>query len=239
MPKDKKKQMPIRRKKFSSRLMKEKMKEDPLVENLNKISTFFRHHSQTLTAALIVAVILFIGGRAFLTYREKQNIETERLLAQAQGYMSGHNWDQAESTIDKIIQNHGSSNAAKEAAIMKPSVDFYQGNYAEAITQYENLLKKHGGETALELKFSLANAYQSKGDTEKALKLYDQLAADEDFSRMNELLYLKGRVLEAKNRYKEAVESYESIPKDPDSEFYKLGKDRLEWIRAMGDIAAD
>ena len=213
------------------------MKEDPFVENLNKTIAFVKRHTQILLVSAVIVVVVFIGTKAFMDYRAKQEVEANRLLFQAQSSVEKNELDKSMAALDELLTKYGGTQAALSGEVIRASVYCAQGKYDEAIQAYKDLLAEQQGVLALEINFSLANAYQSKGLYDEALRIYAQLDNDPEFSRPYEMLYLKGRALEELNRYRDAVDAYQSIPSDSESYFYSLARERLEWLRAMEELA--
>ena len=170
-----KKKRPIktRRKRYSNKEIREKMKEDPFVENLNKTIAFVKRHTQILLVSAVIVVVVFIGTKAFMDYRAKQEVEANRLLFQAQSSVEKNELDKSMAALDELLTKYGGTQAALSGKVIRASVYCAQGKYDEAIQAYKDLLAEQQGVLALEINFSLANAYQSKGLYDEALRIYD------------------------------------------------------------------
>ncbi len=93
------------------------------------------------------------------------------------------------------------------------------GQFDEAITLYESARAKAPSDAIKPfITLGLATAYQGKGDTDKAVAAYDELAKEEDYAAL--ALYQRARVLDLAGQRDQAKDAYHKLLEaHPDTSF--------------------
>lgn len=123
--------------------------------------------------------------------------------------------------LDKLRADHGGSEAADHAALVRASILMQQGKYDEARAAYEEFLKKPVQNEALygAAREALGLCAEAQGKIDEALKIWQEAAASPNAGFYKDrFLFAQARLLVQKGEKKKAAELYKDIlAKSPQS----------------------
>lgn len=189
------------------------LKTDLFQSAVNSALNWIGNHRQTFFS---IVGTLVVGG--ILTAYIVTNFISLRKQAWDR-YAAGHNWsisnqpEKGLSHFDDVIQNFSHTPAATYAFLSKGDLLFRGRKFEEAITQYQECLKKNPNKTILPfLLQSLGAAQEEKGDYNAAITTYKQFLADfSDHTLAPKVYESLGRVYELALNPDAAKEIYEKI----------------------------
>lgn len=128
--------------------------------------------------------------------------------------------DAALKALEKLRADHGGSEAAERAALVRGSILMQQGKYDEARAAYEDFLKKPVQNEALAgaAREALGLCAEAQGKIDEALKIFQEGAASGPAFYKDRFLFAQARLLLQKGEKKKAADLYKDIlTKSPQS----------------------
>lgn len=162
---------------MSKRLSKEELESDPLIENYNRLVSYYLEHKSTIIAAA-VAVILIIGGTiGYNLYSSSQEAQAQDLLATAERYYAQGEYENAlygddfELTygFDQIAEEFPRTKAGNMALFYAAVSSYELGDIGNALNYMEDFDVPDGilgvGPLKFHAKLYLANQnYETAAD---------------------------------------------------------------------------
>jgi predicted negative regulator of RcsB-dependent stress response len=189
-----------------------------ILEELNlppAVITFLRKHAKTIKIVLVVIAVAVIVWEGYGEYNLRQQEKSSSLLFTA---VNAKNEGEQKELLQNLIQKFSSSKSAAWANIELGHIAFQEKNYREAINKYQEVIQNLSTDSSLYplVQFSLAQASDSIGDTDKSESAYQALLQYNGFAAQGYLGL--GRLYEKKGDVKKALEMYESYINLPDLE---------------------
>lgn len=164
---------------MSKHLSKEELQSDPLIQNVERATTFF-NENRTVIVAVVIGVVVIIGslvGYNFFSASQEQ--QAQELLATAEGYYSEGDFDKAlngdsfELTFGfKAIADNFSGTEAGNLALYYASVSSFKlDNIEEALDYFSRYDAPKGILGVGPISF-YAGLLESNGSLEKAADTY-------------------------------------------------------------------
>jgi tetratricopeptide (TPR) repeat protein len=140
----------------------------------------------------------------------------------------------AKEKFANILEQHGSSSAARLTLPIYADLMYQTGDYESAISLYEKALKAFAGDEAFEpiLCSGLAYTFEAKKDFAAAAKWFAKVADTEGAPMRADAYFNLGRMYEALDEKEKALEAYQTVANDyAQSVHAKLARDKAERLQ--------
>ena len=174
----------------NKRLTKEEIQEDKFIEGLLKSYAFLKGNLQTIIVAAVVVLVAVAGYAAYYQNQENRRAEATLALRQAtEAYQKAEEslfdaeklaeseelLETAQTQLKAVFEKYADTTFADKARYQYANTLYYQGNYPEARTQFQQLIEKHQPENQMDSLYAqkaIGNTYEQEGDYEKAVAAY-------------------------------------------------------------------
>ena len=227
----------------NKRLTKEEIQEDKFIEGILKAYAFLKGNLQTIIVAAVVILVAVAGYAAYYQHQGNRRAEATLALRQAtEAYQKAEEslfdaeklaeseelLTTAQTQLKAVFEKYANTTFADKARYQYANTFYYQGNYPEARTQFQQLIEKHQPENQMDSLYAqkaIGNSYEQEGDYEKAIAAYQakvfpptpQLSPEiRKFvlmeAKLNQALAYEnsGDSDAARNTYKEIVDEFRS-----------------------------
>jgi len=215
-----------------------RQKEDPVIAAWARFQDWFMDNARIVLGAVgIVIAIVLIGG-LWLKNRADSEAKASGKLAEASAlYWRGEYGPLSQRATD-IRRDYPGTKAASEATRMLGDAYFWQGNFKQAISSYEEYLKSVSATNPLRpgVERSLAQAYEGQRQFKEAAGLYEK-AAKEFPSRVDQAdMYMaEARAYEALTNYTQAKAIFDKVANEyADTPFANTAEMRLGELQGQG-----
>ena len=178
----------------NKRLTKEEIQEDKFIEGLLKAYAFLKGNLQTIIVAAVV-VLVAVGGYAAY-YQNQENRRSEATVALREAAEAYKEAEQslfdaeklaeseellktAQTELKAVFEKYPNTTFADKARYQYANTLYYQGNYADARLQFQNLIDEHQPESQIDSLYAqkaIGNTYEQEADYEKAITAYQAKA---------------------------------------------------------------
>ena len=241
------------------------LKENEVAQLIAATREFLQEHGQRLTATIVIVVVVIAGVFGLLAYRNREQSKGQELLAQAMVVVNtavvpvSAETKPGDAPAAASIGAKGTFSTETQklnAAIPKLRVaaDTYpdtpagiQGRYhlaaslaalgqqKEAITQFDNVIKRAGDNSLYGRMAQLgkADAQLASGETDAAIATWKELAAKKDVNLPEDAILMQlGRAYQAKGNAAEAKKTFTDIVDNhPDSPYVAEARKELDAIK--------
>lgn len=177
-----------------SRMTKEELREDPILEWIQNTVTFFQRNLRwIMTGAIIVAAVV-IGGVALTRSHQRAERDAAQLLSEAQRrYLQGA-YPAAEVQLRQLIDAHGRTPSASPARVYLGDALLAQARTTEALEAYRDAVARAGGDALITAaaQRGKATALENLSQPGEASQAYAEAAAFETAFTFDDL-YHAGR----------------------------------------------
>ncbi|MCE2414651.1 tetratricopeptide repeat protein [Candidatus Poribacteria bacterium] len=176
------------------RLTKEEIQEDKFIEGLLKIYQFLKENLRTIVIAVGVVIIAVAGYAAY--YQNQKNSRAEATMALREATETYRTTEEslfdadklaeseeslptAQTQLQQVFEKYPNTAFADKARYQYASSLYYQGNYAEARSQFQQIIANHQPENqmySLYAQKAIGNTYEQEGDYAKAVDAYQAKA---------------------------------------------------------------
>ena len=176
------------------RLTKEEIQEDKFIEGLLKAYAFLKENLRTIIIIVGIVVVAVVGYAAY--YQNQENRRAAAAIAlreatEAYGTASESLFDAeklaeseeslktAQTQLREVLEKHPNTAFADKARYQYASTLYYQGNYAEARTQFQQIIEAHQPENqiySLYAQKAVGNTYEQEGNYQSAIAAYQAKA---------------------------------------------------------------
>ena len=178
----------------NQRLTKEEIQEDKFIEGLLKIYAFLKSNLQTIIVAAVVVLVAVAAYAAYYQNQENRRAEATHALRQAtEAYKTAEEslfdaeklaesealLTTAQTQLKEVFEKYPDTTFADKARYQYANTIYYQGNYPEARTQFQQLIAQHQPENQMDSLYAqkaIGNTYEQEGDYEKAITAYQAKA---------------------------------------------------------------
>ena len=172
------------------RLTKEEIQEDKFIEGLLKTYQFLKENLRTIIIIVGIVVIAVAGYAAYYQNQESRRAEATIALREAtEAYRtaeaslfdadklaeSEESLATAQTQLQQVFEKYPNTAFADKARYQYASSLYYQGKYAEARSQFQQLTENHQPENqmySLYAQKAIGNTYEQEGNYEEALAAY-------------------------------------------------------------------
>ncbi|MGB4572159.1 MAG: hypothetical protein WBH97_04965 [Rectinemataceae bacterium] len=216
---------------------------------VQKLSEYVRKHRKILIAisAVIVAAVLAIGIYSVVSNSRAEKAAEAMETARTNITAWSGEADEAKKTelktalvaeLETLAKKWPRTFSAQEALFAKAGISLQDKDYEGAESGYlaaaDRLPKTYLAPIALE---AAAIAAEERGAADKAVEYYGRIVANYKELAPNtaHAYFSLGRLAEGRAEWSVALENYEKLSADhPDSDWTKLAKDRIIFIKASG-----
>ncbi len=169
--------------KAQKKISKKQLKQDALLTNVAKITSFYEDNKRTL-GIILVALVVVVAGT--LIYARNQAANNEKATTALGKVLEFYDTNQLQLAIDgsaergivglkSIVDNYGSTDAGNLARFYLADAYFQLRKYDEALEQFD---KFSGSEQLVSVSrlTGMAGCYEAKGEYEKAAEHYEKAA---------------------------------------------------------------
>ena len=178
----------------NQRLTKKEIQEDKFIEGLLKTYAFLKRNLQTIIIAAIIVLVAVAAYAAYYQNQENRRTEASRALRQATAaYQKAEEslfdaeklaesealLKTAQTELKTVFEKYANTTFADKARYQYANTLYYQENYPEARTQFQQLIKEHQPENQMDSLYAqkaIGNTYEQEGDYEKAIAAYQAKA---------------------------------------------------------------
>jgi predicted negative regulator of RcsB-dependent stress response len=182
-----------------------------LLEELNlppQVISFVRKNNRALLIGAVGLILAILGWSAYDHYTDQRRDEAAALLARAIETPAG---EQQTELLRQVNAEYSGTGAALWSRVQLAHAARDDGNEEEAIAGYRAALSDIDADNPLAplLHYSLGQSSEAAGQTEEALRHYQQLAATPGFAVKG--LLAVARLHELQDRPAEALKAYEQL----------------------------
>jgi tetratricopeptide (TPR) repeat protein len=193
-----------------------------------------------VVVGVVVVALAVAGFRYFADLSERKAyalFEQGRLhyLAAISGDKTAPGYQEAAEKFEAVIRKYPSTDAAPFSLIVYADASHHSGDYQKAIELYQRALGAFSPESFIEKLIwnGLAYAYEAKKDYKAAAEYFQKITETQDGSMKADAWYNLGRMMEADNHQKEALEAYNRVVKAyPDSVGFQIAKEKVLRLEA-------
>ena len=172
------------------RLTKEEIQEDKFIEGLLKTYQFLKENLRTIAIVVGIVVIAVAGYAAYYQNQENRRAEATIALREAtEAYRtaetslfdaeklaeSEESLATAQTQLQQVFEKYPNTAFADKARYQYASSLYYQGNYAEARSQFQQVIENHQPENqmySLYAQKAIGNTYEQESNYEQAIAAY-------------------------------------------------------------------
>lgn len=174
----------------NQRLTKEEIQEDKFIEAVMQTYAFLKDNLRTIIIVVGVVLVAVAGYAAYHQNQETQRTNASLALRQAtEAYQNAENslfdaeklaeseelLKTAQTELKAVFEKYPNTTFADKARYQYASTLYYQGNYADARTQFQQIIEAHQPENQIESLYAqkaIGNTYEQEGAYEKAIEAY-------------------------------------------------------------------
>jgi tetratricopeptide (TPR) repeat protein len=209
---------------------------DEFISTANQILDWSKEHTRQLIAGTCVLLAVAAAVSIYLYHRQRQADAAEALLGQAlakyQTAMESKDAAAAlaavRSDFDKLLASYGNVPAGRLGAVIYGNICLAGQDYDDAIVHYQDSLPHFGAESSLVnvILNGLGTAYQQKGDYNRAISYFKQMADGTGTLLKDAALFNLGRLYRQLGKVKESRKAYERLGVEfPQSMYASMVKD--------------
>ena len=167
-----------------------------------------------LVIGAVVVVVALVGFWFFNRLQQTKAAAAERALLQAKQSMSAGNLQLAQSDLQKVYAQYGSTAAGVEAGVLLAQIDYDQGKFQEGITRLDKI--GSNGENAATILSLKGDGFAQMGKAADAAKAYQDAANATSYENEKAFHQSKAaRAFQAAGDTAKARELWTSILNDP------------------------
>ncbi len=204
---------------MASTLSKKEIRRDPLAEWLAKAVRFVQVRWTAVVAALVALSLAAILGVGYWWYRDRQENEAARALAQAAAALGGAqpgtpgNQDEAIKRYMEVAQQYRGMRGAEEALILLGNLQFEAGKIDEATRSFNDYLITYSrGRFRMMAGLGKAYSQEAKGDLQGAANTLSELVERDKSDPLAGEAYMSlARVYEGLKKPDDAMRVYGQV----------------------------
>lgn len=180
-------------------MTKDELREDPVLEQIQRGVAFAQHHARWLIAGALVVIAVVVGTLALQRSRAHGDRQAAQYLIESQaGYLQG-NYAAAETQLKEMLATYGRSKLAGPAQLTLGDVLLAQGRPQDALQAYEAAAEKAGGDSELAAAALRGQgaALEDVGRAADASQAYEKAAAKPSLSQVTDLIAAARAAVEA------------------------------------------
>ena len=174
----------------NQRLTKQEIQEDKFIEGLLTAYAFLKANLQTIIVAAVVVLVAVGGYAAYYQNQENRRAEATLALRHAtEAYQKAEEslfdaeklaeseelLKTAQTELKAVFEKYSNTTFADKARYQYANTLYYQGNYPEARTQFQQVMQENQPENQMDILYAqkaIGNTYEQEGDYQKAIEAY-------------------------------------------------------------------
>ena len=178
----------------NQRLTKEEIQEDKFIDAVLMTYAFLKENLRIIIAVVAVVLVAVAGYAAYHQNQETRRAEAALALRQAtEAYQNAEEslfdaeklaeseelLKTAETQLKVIFEKYPNTTFADKARYQYAKTLYYQENYADARTQFQQIIEEHQPESQIDSLYAqkaIGNTYEQEGAYEKAIAAYQAKA---------------------------------------------------------------
>ena len=178
----------------NQRLTKEEIQEDKFIDAVLMAYAFLKDNLRVIIAVMAVVLVAVAGYAAYHQNQETRRAEAALALRQAtetyqkaeESLLDAEKLAESEellktagTQLKAIFEKYPNTTFADKARYQYAKTLYYQENYAEARTQFQEIIEKHQPESQIDSLYAqkaIGNTYEQEGAYEKAIAAYQAKA---------------------------------------------------------------
>ena len=174
----------------NQRLTKEEIQEDKFIEAVMHAYAFLKDNLRTIIIVVGVVLVAVAGYAAYHQNQETRRTNASVALRQAtEAYQNAESslfdaeklaeseelLKTAQTELKAVFEKYPNTTFADKARYQYAGTLYYQENYAEARTQFQQIIENHQPESQIESLYAqkaIGNTYEQEGAYEKAIEAY-------------------------------------------------------------------
>ena len=174
----------------NQRLTKEEIQEDKFIEAVMQVYAFLKDNLRTIIIIAGVVLVAVAGYAAYYQNQETRRANASLALRQAtEAYQTAEEslfdaeklaeseelLKTAQTELKAVFEKYPNTTFADKARYQYANTLYYQGNYAEARTQFKQIIENHQPENQMESLYAqkaIGNTYEQEEAYEKAIEAY-------------------------------------------------------------------
>ena len=222
--------------KIDHKELQRRLKEDELQvfwqEFTGNVRRFYNESGRQILIVIIVVLVAVVGWRLWSMKSAADFQAAQLTFATGVTLTQNQQYEPALEQFNSLLQKQPSASVATYAHLMRGHCFVKMEDYDRALTEYQQALSTAKSDADKELiRVSMAQTQRSLGKPAEALKEIEALEASASADEFKSYMaYLKGGCLEELGQADQAVEAYNSIPKD--SVWKSFAMERLDWLEA-------
>ena len=193
-----------------------------------------RDHARELSFGAL-AIVTIAAAAWLYGYSSRRNmVRAELMLNQAETSLSAQRLPEAETTLQRLVQNYEGTPAAGQGLLRLAQVLFEQGKYAEGVTQLERSFGEYEeGPFAAAVRQLAAAGYDQLGQPAKAAERYAEAAGKTELEgEQDQLRARAARAWAAAGNKEEAIRLWKAIAEKPSAAMANEARIRLGELTA-------
>lgn len=159
----------------NKKLTKKELKQDPFLEKVDKIETYFEHNKQKIVQIIIAALVLFFGYKFIDNNNISNNMEANFKLSEAMIAVERGDADNAIVQFESMIQEYANSETEEIGHYYLGKIFFDQQNYQDAENQLRLFVKSSSMDILVPSAYKmLAVISVENGLIDEAISLYEK-----------------------------------------------------------------
>ena len=176
------------------RLTKEEIQEDKFIEGLLKAYQFLKENLRVIIIVVGIVIVAVAGYAAYYQNQENRRAEATIALREAtEAYRTAEEslfdaeklaeseelLKTAQTQLQEVFEKYPNTAFADKARYQYASILYYQGSYAEARTQFQQVIDNHQPENqmySLYAQKAIGNTYEQEDNYESAIAAYQAKA---------------------------------------------------------------
>ena len=160
-----------------SRMTKEELREDPVLDAVQGFLSFMERHGRWVALGAAAIGVIVVGAIMLQRSSQRAELEASAQLAIGQSYFVQGNYAESESQLRELLSSHGGTRSGRAARIYLGDALLAQGRNEEALEAYEEALSKVGsGELQVAAQRGEAATLESLGRYAEASVAYERAA---------------------------------------------------------------
>ena len=174
----------------NQRLTKEEIQEDKFIEVVLQAYAFLKDNLRTIIIVVGVVLVAVAGYAAYYQNQETRRADASLALRQAtEAYQtaeeslfdaeklaeSEEHLKTAQTELKAVFEKYPNTTFADKARYQYANSLYYQGNYAEARAQFQEIIEGHQPENEIDSLYAqkaIGNTYEQEGAYEQAIEAY-------------------------------------------------------------------
>ena len=193
-----------------------------------------RDHARELSFGAL-AIVTIAAAAWLYGYSSRRNmVRAELMLNQAETSLSAQRLPEAETTLQRLVQNYEGTPAAGQGLLRLAQVLFDQGKYAEGVSQLEQSFGEYEeGPFAAAVRQLAAAGYDQLGQPAKAAERYTEAASKTELEgEQDQLRARAARAWAAAGNKEEAIRLWKEIAARPSAAMANEARIRLGELTA-------